>query len=136
MNFVQNWNKVVMNFLKSYPIPGQVGMCKRWDPQLTLESYNVPNAWPPWVIIQHYTSTIVKIPKSFGQLQNILNTWSQEYMVPEIKFNISEDKYSLEEASLTKRWWVWHAIPTQWSEVVNSLLIYHQLSIDRFKVVF
>jgi len=45
-------------------------------------------------------------------------------------------KYSLEEASLKKRWWVWHAIPTQWSEVVNSFSIYHQLSIDRFKVVF
>jgi hypothetical protein len=39
-----------------------------------------PMPYPPWVIIQHYTSTIVKIPKSFGQLQNILNTWSQEYM--------------------------------------------------------
>jgi len=63
--------------------------------------YPMPDS--PWVIIQHYISTIVKIPKSFGQLQNILNTWSQEYMVLEIKFNISEDKYGLEEASLKKR---------------------------------
>jgi hypothetical protein len=64
-------------------------------------------------------------------------------MFLEIKFNISEDKYSLEEASLKKGdgtnvgvCSLWHAIPTQWSEVVNSLSIYHQLSIDRFKVVF
>jgi hypothetical protein len=62
-----------------------------------------PMPYPPWVIIQHYTSTIVKIPKSFGQLQNILNTWSQEYTVLEIKFNISEDKYNLKEASLKNR---------------------------------
>jgi hypothetical protein len=64
--------------------------------------YPMPD--PPWVIIQHYTSTIVKIPKSFGQLQTFyIHGLRNIYMVLEIKFNISEDKYSLEEASLKKR---------------------------------
>jgi hypothetical protein len=42
-----------------------------------------------------------KIPKFFGQLLNILDIWSsKKFRVSLSKFNISQDKYSLEEALL------------------------------------
>jgi len=42
-----------------------------------------------------------KIPKLFGQLLNIIDIWSsKKFRVSLSKFNISWDKYSLEEALL------------------------------------
>jgi hypothetical protein len=56
-------------------------------------SFNQPAPTPiPWYKI---------IPKNFGQLLNILDIWSsKKFSVSLSKFNISQDKYSLEEPLL------------------------------------